>query len=73
VYFKDCTWPSDSAKTLLKVRVIHFRYNQERGNLNKQHYYNSSEEDCTYPSAHMISHFSTTSARQTSKKIEGDY
>jgi DNA polymerase-3 subunit alpha len=51
MYFKDCTWPSVNTKTLLQQGVIHFRYNQERENLNKQRYYDSFKEDCTWISA----------------------
>tara|TARA_R110001592_G_scaffold348154_1_gene642118 strand:+ start:383 stop:760 length:378 start_codon:yes stop_codon:yes gene_type:complete len=51
VYFKDCTWPSANAKTLLPQCVKHFEYDMERENLNKQRYYHSFEKNCTWASA----------------------
>ena len=47
LYFKDCSWISANTRALLQQYLIHFGFDKERENLNKQHYYNSFEEDCT--------------------------
>ena len=43
LYFKDCIWLSANTRALLQQYVIHFGFDKERENLNKQHYYNSFE------------------------------